>query len=413
MLQDELKTEDQEEIAVRCVNCGKELTEETGVLASPDWYEDTRYVHYCRECQQKQFEDFAENTSAAFAYFMCCAAYNKPFIPECMPSGAYAVDEITWIMYLQNLENSDYNTRDDNEPAAFVDGMTDIGALFGGKITAQTKFATGITMEGSAAKVPGTKAQRRKWGTIDHYTTEDYKELDRLYSIESEDRLENGITSQEEYILREICKLKLSYTKSRAKGDIQEAKSTYSIISKMMEDNLMRKRDEAPVNAAFQSHLDKTLVTDDKGRFLFGNVDLTPILVLFRSSVWVIGHNRFPIRTLHTALKWDKIKLPQLRGGEKTKAFAKQSTRQNSSGVAVLQIRIYRHGGSNIGNKSVHPLFVTEGVADQVFVTISGDCHTEFLLLTNWLLRLLNSGLCFRVVHIYHSNLSFKGFLLF
>ena len=247
MLQDELKTEDQEEIAVRCVNCGKELTEETGVLASPDWYEDTRYVHYCRECQQRQFEDFAENTSPAFAYFMCCASYNKPFIPECMPSGAYDVDEITWMMYLENLENSEYNTRDDGEPSAFVDGMTDIGALFGGKITAQTKFATGITMEGNAGKIPGTKAQRRKWGTTGDFTTEDYKELDRLYNIRAGELAENGIDEVTEYNLREICKLDLNYSKAMGRKDYDDAKKIADIRSKFMADNLMRKRDEAPV----------------------------------------------------------------------------------------------------------------------------------------------------------------------
>ena len=177
--------QEQEIATIYCVNCGCGLNEEEGVLASPDWYEDTRFVHYCRDCQQKQFEDFAEDTSPAFAYFLCCAAYNLPFIPECMPNGAYDVDEITWIMYLENLETSEYRYKDDGEPAAFVDGMTDISVLFGGKIDARTKFAAGATMEGTSAKLPGTKAQRRKWGILSDYTTEDYKELDRLYSIKA------------------------------------------------------------------------------------------------------------------------------------------------------------------------------------------------------------------------------------
>lgn len=236
-----------EQFKVYCVNCGAELNEETGYLASPDWYEDTRFVHYCRDCQQKQFEDFAENTSPAFAYFLCCAAYNLPFIPEALPNAAYEVDEITWHMYLQNLDAMDYRYRGDDEPAAFCDGVTDLKILFEGRIDKNTKFAAGVSMERAAGRLPGTKAQRRNWGTLDGYTDADYKELDRLYSIESADRLENGISAQEEYILREICKLKLSYSRSRAKGDIQEAKNTYALISKMMEDNLLRKKDEAPL----------------------------------------------------------------------------------------------------------------------------------------------------------------------
>ena len=240
-------TAQEDEILVYCVNCGCEINDETGVLASPDWYGDTRFVHYCRNCQQKQFEDFAENTSPAFAYFLCCAAYNLPFIPECMPSGAYDVDEITWIMYLENLENSEWRYKDDGDPAAFVDGMTDIGVLFGGKIDARTKFSYGVSMEGAASKLPGTKAQRRKWGTHSNYTTEDYKELDRLYAIRASERMENGIDEETEYNLREICKLDLEYTKAMGRKEYDSAKKIADIRSKFMADNLMRKRDEAPV----------------------------------------------------------------------------------------------------------------------------------------------------------------------
>lgn len=240
-------TEQEEEVGVYCVNCGVELTEETGVLASPDWYEGTRYVHYCKQCQQSQFEDFADNTSPAFAYFLCCAAYNLPFIPECMPSGAYDIDEFTWIMYLANLENSDWRYKDDGEPTAFVDGMTDLGILFSGKIDPKTKFSYGVTMDGASSKIPGTKAQRRKWGTLSSYTTEDYKELDRLYSIRAAERQENGIDEETEHNLREICKLDLEYSKAMGKKEYDAAKKIADIRSKFMADNLMRKRDEAPV----------------------------------------------------------------------------------------------------------------------------------------------------------------------
>ena len=241
------KNEQGEEIAVYCVNCGCELTEETGVLASPDWYGDTMYVHLCKECQQGQFEDFAELTSPSFAYFLCCAAYNIPFIPECMPSAAYDVDEMTWLMYLSNLENSDYRYKEDGDPAAFVDGMTNLKILFGGKIDARTTFAPGVTMEGASAKLPGTKAQRRKWGTHADYSTEDYKELDRLYNIRASERMENGIDEETEYNLREICKLDLDYTKAMGRKEYDSAKKIADIRSKFMADNLMRKKDEAPV----------------------------------------------------------------------------------------------------------------------------------------------------------------------
>lgn len=242
-----LTNEESQEFVLYCVNCGVELNEETGVLASPDWYEDTRFVHYCRDCQQKQFEDFAENTSPAFAYFLCCAAYNIPFIPECMPSGAYDIDEITWLMYLENLEVSEYRNKDDGDPAAFADGMTDLTVLFAGKITKQTKFASGATMEGASSKIPGTKAQRRKWGTLGNKTTEDYKELDRLYNMRAAGLQENGIDEETEHNLREICKLDLDYSKAMAAKEYENAKKIASMRSQFMADNLMRKRDEAPV----------------------------------------------------------------------------------------------------------------------------------------------------------------------
>ena len=242
-----MTTEHEEEVGVYCVNCGTELTDETGVLASPDWYESTRYVHLCRKCQQSQFEDFADNTSPAFAYFLCCAAYNLPFIPECMPSAAYDVDEMTWLMYLDNLENNQYRYKDDGEPSAFVDGMTDLGVLFGGKITAKTTFASSVTMEGASSKLPGTKAQRRKWGTHANYTTEDYKELDRLYSIHVAGRVENGVDEELDHNLREISKLDLEYTKAMARKEFENAKKIAAIRSQFMGDNLLRKKDEAPV----------------------------------------------------------------------------------------------------------------------------------------------------------------------
>lgn len=233
--------------SVYCVNCGCELNEETGVLACPDWYENTRYVHYCRDCQQKQFEDFADSTSPAFAYFLCSAAYNLPFVPEAIPANGNEVDELTWKMYLDNLDTTEYRVKDDGEYSGFVDGMTDLAVLFNGKINSTTKFAAGVTMESTAERMPGTKAQRRKWGVLSNYTTEDYKELDRLYAIKAGGLLENGIDEETAHNLRESCKLELDYAKAIGRKEYDNAKKLNDMRSKFMADNLMRKRDEAPV----------------------------------------------------------------------------------------------------------------------------------------------------------------------
>lgn len=239
----------QEEIVetIFCVHCGEELDEKTGVLASPDWYGNTRYVHYCRNCQQRQFEDFAENTSPAFAYFLCCAAYNLPFAPEAIPVDGYYGTEMNWLLYLQNLETMEIRYGDNDEPSSFAEGLTDLSVLFNGKINATTKFSPGARLETTVEKEPGTRAQRKKWGRRAEYGDEQYQELDRLYTMRSAAFLEGGMDVEMEYNIREICKLDLAYSTAMSNKQYDDAKKIFGMRSQFMADNLMRKRDEAPV----------------------------------------------------------------------------------------------------------------------------------------------------------------------
>ncbi len=235
-----------EEIMAHCAHCGTLLTMETGVLATPDWYKETRFVHYCKECQSGQFEDFVDRVGVDMAFYLCCAAYNLPFVPEAVPSRRN-VDGETWKMYLENLKMLDQDVTDNGEPAAFSDGMTDLSVIFDGKVPRFPAFAGGLTARGVAEKLEGTRAQRKNWGLS--YKTEEYKELDRLYGIQSKGYQNSGIDDELEYNLRETCKLQLLYSKQLAEGQIKEAKTTYDVISKMKADNLMRKKDEAPLAA--------------------------------------------------------------------------------------------------------------------------------------------------------------------
>ncbi|MCI9156509.1 MAG: hypothetical protein HFF44_06160, partial [Lawsonibacter sp.] len=235
-----------EDIMAHCVNCGTLLTMETGVLATPDWYKETRFVHYCKECQKAQFEDFVDHVGVDMAFYLCCAAYNLPFIPEAVPSRRN-VDGETWAMYLENLKMLDQDVTDNGEAAAFSDGMTDLSVIFDGKVPKSPSFAGGLTSGGVAEKLEGTRAQRRNWGLS--YKTPEYKELDRLYGIQSKPYEGTGIDDELEYNLREVCKLQLLYSQQIAEGDSKKSKETYSIISKMKADNLMRKSDEAPIAA--------------------------------------------------------------------------------------------------------------------------------------------------------------------
>lgn len=235
-----------EDIMAHCVNCGALLTMESGTLATPDWYRETRFVHYCRECQGGQFEDYVDCVGVDMAFYLCCAAYNLPFVPEAVPSRR-AADGETWKMYLENLKMLDRDVTDSGEPAAFSDGMTDLSVIFDGKVPRAPSFAGGLTTGGVAEKLEGTRAQRKNWGL--GYTTAEYKELDRRYGIQSRSFQDSGIDEELEFNLREICKLYLLYSKQLAKPDIKGAKETYNVISKMKADNLMRKKDEAPMAA--------------------------------------------------------------------------------------------------------------------------------------------------------------------
>lgn len=186
-----------------CVNCDTPLNIENGVLASPDWYGSTRFVHYCKECQKAQFEDFIDQFGADMAFVVCCAAYNLPFIPEAVPSRREA-DGANWEAYLEQLKLLDQDVTDNGEPAAFSDGMTDLSVMFDGKVPSRPMFAGGLTAGGVAEKLDGTRAQRKNWGLS--YKTAEYKELDRLYGIQSKNYRDGGIDEELEFNLREICK---------------------------------------------------------------------------------------------------------------------------------------------------------------------------------------------------------------
>lgn len=233
-----------------CVNCGAALSTDNGTLASPDWYKDTRFVHYCKDCQGAQFVDYADHVGADMAFYLCCAAYNLPFIPDAIPTGRTKDGETLetfWEMYLENLRMLDQDMTDSGEPAAFSDGMTDLSVVFGGKVPRFPAFAGGLTTGGVAQKLEGTRAQRKNWGLS--YKTPEYKELDRLYGIQSQNHAE--ISGKLEFDLREICKLQLLYSQQINKPDIKAAKETYAIIAKIEKE--IRDREKNRSGGALES----------------------------------------------------------------------------------------------------------------------------------------------------------------
>lgn len=244
-----LEMERGNELAViTCVNCGKELDEFVGVQAAEDWYKDTRYVHYCRDCQESYYEELSQKTTPHLALFYCCVAFNIPMIPLEIPN----MDDVSapWLTYLENLRRAGRLVQDDGEPSTFFDGVTDILKLFGGDLSGGD-VAKAIQLESSLReKQQGTNRQRKEWGTLDGFTTEEYKELDRLYKIQSKPYEAAGIDAMMDYNLREICKNLLLYSKALAKGGKDGAASAQkymSIAESIKASNLMRKKDEKPV----------------------------------------------------------------------------------------------------------------------------------------------------------------------
>lgn len=235
------------EVPIYCAKCGEELTVENGRLASPEWYGETRFVHYCKKCQREQFVEYAYLISPYMAFYVCCAAYNIPFIPECVPEMGKIFDGFSWDVYLRNIDDADKSTRVDGEPCAFSDGVTDVEKLFG--ISVKTKINEEVTSEMLQKDKQGTKKQRQDWGERTDWGLKQYKELDRYYSILSKQYEQGGITVELEFTLRALCKLYLAYDEQVENGEIEKAKKTYDIISKMKADNLLRKSDEAPAAA--------------------------------------------------------------------------------------------------------------------------------------------------------------------
>ena len=134
-------------------------------------------------------------------------------------------------------------------------------------------------MDKAASKAPGTRAQRKNWGKQSKWTDDDYDEADRIFSILSAERAKTGMDAQTEFTLREICKLQLDYNKARTEGKHDAAKKIYDTISKMMENNSLRKKDEN--SQAEAPKLDNFIAKFEKAGYV-QNGKILPYDVLLR-----------------------------------------------------------------------------------------------------------------------------------
>lgn len=227
-----------------CAQCGTELDEYSGLPGSEKRHRANPFVPFCRECQEAYYETLSKETSPHLALFYCCIAFDVPFVFRDLP----AIDEekAPWTAYLDKLRRAGHD-RTGEAALGFADGTTDILAVFGENLSSGTFARTVAAERAMQGRRQGSKRQRDDWGELDGFNQEQYDELDRLYKIQSKPFEATGIDDLLEYNLREICKNLLRYSLANAQGKAQDAKRFLDQAETIKASNLLRKKDEKPI----------------------------------------------------------------------------------------------------------------------------------------------------------------------
>ena len=235
---------------VFCMNCGRELNEYVGRAAPKEWYAESGFTHYCIDCQQMYYDSLSKVSTPSLAFFYCCIAFNVPFDMNAVPRDE--TPKSPWIEYLDNLRRKKLGTSKEGEALGFLDGLTDICKIFGTDLK-KGEFSKIVGMERSAReKKVGTVRQREDWGMRSDkqpYTQEDYDEMDRIYKALSADLIsQGGLSSKQEYILRDCTKLELEKQKYIKAGNVNMAQKLNSMIQTNLASENLRKKDEKPID---------------------------------------------------------------------------------------------------------------------------------------------------------------------
>jgi len=240
-------------VAVKCNQCGKTLDAFVGLISNPEYDGQTMYKHWCRECQQKYFDKLESKCGTALSLFYCCIAFNMPFRLNCAKS-IDREDNQKWRVYLENLIKRGYYDQHSLQ-TTFFDGETDILKIFGNRI-GEDEFAELVKGDMSGFEKPGTARQRKAWGEIDHYTSEEYDELDRLYAIHSEPYSQVDIDQDMEYNLRSICKNLLKADEYRREGKAADYKRMLDSVTVIRKNLQARMNDDAQTKMQLDSLID-------------------------------------------------------------------------------------------------------------------------------------------------------------
>ena len=226
----------------KCARCGAVLSEDNCRACARNL---SGMSTLCIDCEQARFDELEKMNGACLALYFSCIAFDVPCLPLIPPSDFENCDE-KWKVYISALMESDRYYRR-GKPATFADGETNMRRIFGKDLTESDFLQYVKAQQAKLASLPGTEAQRKRWGTGANMTTEKYDELDRLYEVRADSYRGQTITPQMDDTLMRVAKWSMAADELVAARNYRAAKDVQTMIDKELASEQMRKKDEKPI----------------------------------------------------------------------------------------------------------------------------------------------------------------------
>ena len=185
------------------------------------------------------------------AIFLACGMFNLPCVPDIVPEDLCDVDGSPWRAYCDLLSEWDGMVKADGELCGFTDGECDIRRIFGRNVTEQD-FGRYIAVEKERlARLPGTAAQRARWGTECMWkglvmTSEVYDALDKQYETRASEFRGQTLSLQQKDAIIKVCKWNMVIDHLYKNGNVDAAQKIQKMVQVELESEQMRKKDEKP-----------------------------------------------------------------------------------------------------------------------------------------------------------------------
>lgn len=226
----------------KCAHCGAELSEDNCRTSAQNI---SGMSTLCIDCEQARFDELEKMNGAWLALYFSCIAFDVPCLPL-IPPYNFENCEDKWKTYINALlENGGYYRR--GKPATFADGETNMRRIFGKDLTESDFLQYVKAQQAKLASLPGTEAQRKRWGVGANMTTEKYNELDRLYEVRADSYRGQTITPQMEVTLMRVAKWSMMVDELVAARNYRAAKDVQGLVDNVLASEQMRKKDEKPV----------------------------------------------------------------------------------------------------------------------------------------------------------------------